>query len=329
MEELSKNFPEGIDYSIVYDPTLFVRASIEAVVRHALRGAAAGGARGDPLPADLARLDHPARRGAGVAGRHLRGDEAASASRSTRSRSSAWCWPSASWSTTPSWWSRTSSATSRSGCRRARPRARAMDEVTGPIIAIALVLCAVFVPIGFISGLTGQFYKQFALTIAISTVISAFNSLTLSPALAAVLLRGARRAEGSGSTRVMDRALGWFFRPFNRFFDAASGALRRRGAAACSAGPASRWSSTPACSALTWVGFSKVPDRLRADAGQAVPRRLRPAARRRLARSHRRRHPAHVGDRARDRASSTPSPSPACRSPASPTAPTPASSSSA
>jgi multidrug efflux pump subunit AcrB len=58
-----------------------------------------------------------------------------------------------------------------------------MEEVSGPIIAIALVLCAVFVPTAFVSGLTGQFYRQFALTIAISTVISAFNSLTLSPAL--------------------------------------------------------------------------------------------------------------------------------------------------
>ena len=72
---------------------------------------------------------------------------------------------------------------------------QAMSEVTGPIIATALVLCAVFVPTAFISGLTGQFYKQFALTIAISTVISAFNSLTLSPALSALLLKehGARR----------------------------------------------------------------------------------------------------------------------------------------
>ena len=64
-----------------------------------------------------------------------------------------------------------------------------MSEVTGPIIAITLVLCAVFVPIAFIGGLRGQFYRQFALTIAFSTLISAFNSLTLSPALAAVLLR--------------------------------------------------------------------------------------------------------------------------------------------
>jgi len=71
----------------------------------------------------------------------------------------------------------------------------AMEEVTGPIIAIALVLCAVFVPTAFISGLSGQFYKQFAITIAISTVISAFNSLTLSPALSAVLLRPHRKRD--------------------------------------------------------------------------------------------------------------------------------------
>src|SRR5207244_11994037 len=70
----------------------------------------------------------------------------------------------------------------------------AMSEVSRPIIAITLVLVAVFGPVAFVSGLTGQFYRQFALTIAISTVISAFNSLTLSPALAAVLLkpRGAK-----------------------------------------------------------------------------------------------------------------------------------------
>src|SRR5213075_2403888 len=66
---------------------------------------------------------------------------------------------------------------------------RAMKEVSGPVIAVALVLCAVFVPTAFISGITGQFYRQFALTIAVSTVLSAFNSLTLSPALAALLLK--------------------------------------------------------------------------------------------------------------------------------------------
>ncbi|WP_454727010.1 MULTISPECIES: efflux RND transporter permease subunit [Cupriavidus] len=94
---------------------------------------------------------------------------------------------------------------------------KAMKEVTGPIIAIALVLCAVFVPIAFISGLTGQFYRQFALTIAFSTVISAFNSLTLSPALAALLLRS-HDAPKDGLTRFMDRYLGGFFARFNRVF---------------------------------------------------------------------------------------------------------------
>jgi multidrug efflux pump len=94
---------------------------------------------------------------------------------------------------------------------------RAMREVSGPIIAIALTLCAVFVPIAFVSGLNGQFYRQFALTIAISTVISAFNSLTLSPALAALLLRP-HEAPRDALTRFMDRYLGWFFTRFDRFF---------------------------------------------------------------------------------------------------------------
>ena len=94
---------------------------------------------------------------------------------------------------------------------------RAMREVTGPIIAIALVLVAVFVPLAFISGLTGQFYKQFALTIAISTVISAVNSLTLSPALAALLLKG-RNDSPDVLTRAMDKYLGWLFHGFDRLF---------------------------------------------------------------------------------------------------------------
>jgi multidrug efflux pump len=98
---------------------------------------------------------------------------------------------------------------------------QAMREVSGPIIAIALVLVAVFVPLAFISGLTGQFYKQFALTIAISTVISAINSLTLSPALSALLLKD-HHAPKDRLTRVLDTLLGWFFRRFNRAFGRAS-----------------------------------------------------------------------------------------------------------
>ncbi|WP_332853579.1 efflux RND transporter permease subunit [Duganella sp. S19_KUP01_CR8] len=98
---------------------------------------------------------------------------------------------------------------------------QAMKEVSGPIIAIALVLCAVFVPIAFVSGLSGQFYRQFALTIAISTVISAISSLTLSPALAATLLKP-HDAPKDALTRAMDRLFGRFFSGFNRFFGRAS-----------------------------------------------------------------------------------------------------------
>jgi gold/copper resistance efflux pump len=97
----------------------------------------------------------------------------------------------------------------------------AMGEVTRPIIAITSVLAAVFVPTIFMGGLSGQFYQQFALTIAISTVISAFNSLTLSPALAALLLKP-HGVQADAVSRWMDRGLGWLFRPFNRMFDRAS-----------------------------------------------------------------------------------------------------------
>ena len=98
---------------------------------------------------------------------------------------------------------------------------KAMGEVVGPIIATALVLVAVFIPTAFITGISGAFYKQFALTIAVSTVISAFNSLTLSPALCALLLDRAH-ADKDALTRVFDRLFGWFFKGFNRFFDAFS-----------------------------------------------------------------------------------------------------------
>ena len=98
------------------------------------------------------------------------------------------------------------------------------------------MLAAVFIPSAFLSGLQGEFYRQFALTIAISTILSAINSLTLSPALAAILLKPHHEAARSDAlTRVMDRLLGGFFRRFNRFFDRASngyvGAVRRARAA--------------------------------------------------------------------------------------------------
>lgn len=94
---------------------------------------------------------------------------------------------------------------------------QAMKEVTGPIIATSLVLAAVFIPISFVSGLTGQFYVQFALTIAIATFISTFNSLTLSPALSALLLKGTH-AKKDWLMTFMDATFGWFFRLFNKGF---------------------------------------------------------------------------------------------------------------
>ena len=95
---------------------------------------------------------------------------------------------------------------------------RAMDEVAVPVIAISLVLMAVFVPCAFITGVTGQFFRQFAVTIAVATFFSALNSLTLSPALAAMLLR--RKSEQRDMlSRLLNLVLGWFFRIFNSMFD--------------------------------------------------------------------------------------------------------------
>lgn len=94
---------------------------------------------------------------------------------------------------------------------------QAMKEVTGPIIATSLVIAGVFIPLAFISGLTGMFYKQFALTIVIATFISTINSLTLSPAMSALLLRG-HTAKKDPLTKFMDMTLGWFFKIFNWTF---------------------------------------------------------------------------------------------------------------
>ncbi|MEW6322457.1 MAG: multidrug efflux RND transporter permease subunit [Acidobacteriota bacterium] len=134
---------------------------------------------------------------------------------------------------------------------------RAMTEVTTPILAITAVLAAVFVPTALLDGLSGQFYRQFALTIAISTVLSAVNSLTLSPAMAAILLRPHGRAD-DWLTRVVDATLGPITRRFNRWFERGAGAyvsgVRRgiRGASLVSAGYVGLL-------ALTWAGFSQVP----------------------------------------------------------------------
>jgi hydrophobe/amphiphile efflux-1 (HAE1) family protein len=134
---------------------------------------------------------------------------------------------------------------------------KAMDEVTGAVIAIAFGLSAVFVPTAFLGGISGQFYRQFALTIAVSTMLSAFNSLTLSPALCAVLLRP-HDAPASRFERLWDRLFGRFFSAFNRGFERTSDRfgrsvawlLRRTGIALA---------LYVALLALTGLGFHSVP----------------------------------------------------------------------
>ncbi len=216
MAQLKQNFPQGVDYTIVYDPTIFVRDSIKAVVHTLLEALAmvvlvvivflqTWRASIIPLLAVPVSI-------VGTFGvMHLFGfsinalslfglvlaigivvDDAIVVVENVERNIE-------------------------NGLTPHAATLRAMTEVTSPIIAITLVLCAVFVPIAFISGLTGQFYRQFALTIAFSTVISAFNSLTLSPALAAILLLP-HNAKKDWLTRAIDFAFGWFFRPFNYVF---------------------------------------------------------------------------------------------------------------
>jgi multidrug efflux pump len=216
MEELKKNFPEGVDYSVVYDPTIFVRHSIEAVVHTLLEAVLlvvlvvivflqTWRASIIPLAAVPVSLVGTfavmLALGFSINNLSLFGlvlaigivvDDAIVVVENVERNIEL-------------------------GLRPAEAAKKAMSEVTSPIIATALVLCAVFVPTAFISGLTGQFYKQFAITIAISTVISAINSLTLSPALCAVLLKE-HGAKKDWFARGMEKALGWFFRPFNRAF---------------------------------------------------------------------------------------------------------------
>jgi len=230
MAELKQDFPEGVDYEIVYDPTIFVRGSIEAVVHTLLEAIVlvvlvvilflqTWRASIIPLAAVPVSLIGT------FAVMHMLGfslnalslfglvlaigivvDDAIVVVENVERNIGL-------------------------GKSPVEATKQAMKEVTGPIIATALVLCAVFIPTAFISGLTGQFYQQFALTIAISTVISAFNSLTLSPALAAALLRS-HDAPKDGFSRLLDKLFGgWLFAPFNRVFERAShgyvGAVKR------------------------------------------------------------------------------------------------------
>ncbi len=218
MAELKHGMPEGVDYSIVYDPTQFIRASIEAVVHTLLEAIVlvvlvvilflqTWRASIIPLLAVPVSIigTFAVMYGLGfsINALSLFGlvlaigivvDDAIVVVENVERNIE-------------------------NGLSARDATYRAMTEVSGPIVAIALVLVAVFVPLAFISGLSGQFYNQFALTIAISTVISAINSLTLSPALAAMLLRG-HDAPKDWLTRAMDRVLGPFFRGFNRVFSA-------------------------------------------------------------------------------------------------------------
>jgi multidrug efflux pump len=216
MEELKKNFPEGLDYSIVYDPTVFVRDSIKAVVHTLLEAVLlvvlvvilflqTWRASIIPLLAVPVSIIGTFAAmlifGFSINNLSLFGlvlaigivvDDAIVVVENVERNIEA-------------------------GLNPRDATLKAMREVTGPIIAIALVLCAVFVPIAFISGLTGEFYRQFALTIAFSTIISAFNSLTLSPALAALLLRS-HDAKKDWLALGMEKLLGGFFGLFNRGF---------------------------------------------------------------------------------------------------------------
>ena len=174
---------------------------------------------------------------------------------------------------------------------------QAMSEVSGPIVAITLVLASVFVPLAFLGGVTGQFYKQFAVTIAAAVIISGFNSLTLSPALAAMLLQphGAKEdAVGRWIKRFFGRPFAAFNRYFRRFGERYSGGI---------GGTISRAPRLLAIYAVLIVvaviGFNAVPGRVHPDPGQAIPV-LDPAAPRgRDHRPHRQGHAADGRDRPR------------------------------
>jgi multidrug efflux pump len=220
MEEISKDFPQSVEYRIVYDPTQFVRSSIKAVVVTLLEAVAlvvlvvilflqTWRASIIPLLAVpvsiIGTFSLMLAFGYSINALSLFGmvlaigivvDDAIVVVENVERNISA-------------------------GLSPREATYRAMREVSGPIIAIALTLVAVFVPLAFMTGLTGQFYKQFAMTIAISTVISAFNSLTLSPALAAMLLKG-HDTEPDWLTKWMNHYLGGFFNKFNHFFNRAS-----------------------------------------------------------------------------------------------------------
>src|SRR5271156_31948 len=220
MKDLAKNFPEGVTYEIDYDPTVFVRSSIEAVI-HTLFEAVLLVVlvvvvflqtwRASVIPlvavpvAIIGTLAVLLLAGFSINSLTLFGlvlatgivvDDAIVVVENIERKIE-------------------------EGLNPHAAAHAAMGEVTRPIISIMLVLCAVFIPVAFVSGLTGQFYRQFGITIAASTIISTFNSLTLSPALAALLLKP-RAAPPDAFQRGINRVLGGFFGWFNRLFERAS-----------------------------------------------------------------------------------------------------------
>ena len=220
MEELKKSFPEGVDYTIVYDPTRFVQASIDAVISTLIEAVLlvvvvvivflqTWRASIIPLlavPVSIVGTFAIMKIfGFSINNLTLFGlvlsigivvDDAIIVVENVERNIE-------------------------EGLSPREAAYKAMQEVSGPIIATSLTLGAIFIPVAFVSGLTGQFYRQFALTIAISVFISAFNSLTLSPAMAAKLLH-APDAAPDRLTKILDGGLGWFFTRFNRFFKASS-----------------------------------------------------------------------------------------------------------
>ncbi len=217
MDELSQVFPDGLQYEIVYDPTIFVRGSIEAVVSTLFEAVLlvvlvvvlflqTWRASIIPLAAVpislVGTFAFMQMMGFSLNALSLFGlvlaigivvDDAIVVVENVERNIA-------------------------DGLSPIDATVKAMKEVTGPIIATTLVLAAVFIPTAFMSGLTGQFYRQFALTITISTFISAINSLTLSPALSALLLQP-HGAKKDVLTRLMDKVFGaWLFKPFNRLF---------------------------------------------------------------------------------------------------------------
>jgi multidrug efflux pump len=220
MQELALNFPDGVSYDIAYDPTVFVRSSIDAVFHTLLEAVALvvlvvvvflQSWRASVVPlvavpiAIIGTLAILLLLGFSINSLTLFGlvlatgivvDDAIVVVENVERKME-------------------------SGMQPLAAAHAAMTEVTRPIISIMLVLCAVFIPVAFLSGIEGQFYRQFAITIAASTLISTLNSLTLSPALAALLLRP-RHAPADGFQRLIDRVLGRFFSGFNRGFESLS-----------------------------------------------------------------------------------------------------------